>query len=99
MSKGYWIALYQKIANAKNLEDYAKKATETIIKHGGKPLVRGGKHNVLEGEDYPRTVIWEFPTYEAAMKCYNSSEYQMAWGLAKQSVQRNLQIVEGYKND
>ena len=38
MSKGYWIALYTKIENLNNLGDYAKKATETIIKHGGKPL-------------------------------------------------------------
>ena len=34
MSKGYWIALYKKIENINNLGDYAKSATETIIKHG-----------------------------------------------------------------
>ena len=38
MSKGYWIALYKKIENINNLGDYAKSATETIIKHGGKPI-------------------------------------------------------------
>ena len=41
MNKGYWIALYKKIEDTSNLGNYAKKATETIIKHGGKPLVRG----------------------------------------------------------
>jgi len=96
MNKGYWIALYKKIKNANNLRDYAKKATETIIKHGGKPLVRGGKYNILEGENFPRTVIWEFPSYEAAEKCYNSSDYQSAWSLAKQTTERNLQVVEGF---
>jgi len=40
-------------------------------------------------------VIWEFTTYEAAEKCYNSKEYQEAWSLAKSSTERNLQIVEG----
>ena len=52
MNKGYWIALYKKIENTNNLSDYAKKATETIIKCGGKPLVRGGKYNILEGENF-----------------------------------------------
>ena len=49
----------------------------------------------IEGNDFPRTVIWEFPTYEVAEKCYNSQEYQKAWSLAKSSTERNLQIVEG----
>jgi uncharacterized protein (DUF1330 family) len=40
-------------------------------------------------------VIWEFPTYESAEKCYNSKEYQEAWSLAKNSTERNLQIIEG----
>jgi uncharacterized protein (DUF1330 family) len=96
MSKGYWVALYKKIENTNNLGDYAKKATETITKHGGKPLVRGGKYEVLEGDGFPRTVIWEFPSYEAALSCYNSSEYQSAWNLAKQTTERNLQVVEGF---
>jgi uncharacterized protein (DUF1330 family) len=99
MNKGYWIALYKKIKNTTNLSDYAKKATETIIKHGGKPLVRGGKYDVLEGDNFSRTVIWEFPSYEAAQKCYNSSDYQSAWSLAKKTTERNLQVVEGFNTE
>jgi uncharacterized protein (DUF1330 family) len=94
--KGYWIALYKKVENKENLLNYASKATKVIESYGGKPLVRGGKYICLEGNDYPRTVIWEFPSYEAAEKCYNSSEYQQAWILAKNSTERNLQIVEGF---
>ena len=51
---------------------------------------------MLEGDNFPRTVIWEFPSYETAQKCYNSSDYQSAWNLAKQTTERNLQIVEGF---
>jgi uncharacterized protein (DUF1330 family) len=51
---------------------------------------------VFEGDNFPRTVIWEFPSYEAAQKCYNSTEYQNAWGLAKETTERNLQVVEGF---
>ena len=63
--------------------------------YGGKPLVRGGKFQTLEGEDYPRTVIWEFPSYEQAIKCHDSKEYQAGWALAKDTTERNLQIIEG----
>jgi uncharacterized protein (DUF1330 family) len=95
MPKGYWLATYKKIESKDNLGNYASKATEIIKSYGGIPLVRGGKYKSLEGNDFPRTVIWEFPNYDAAEKCYNSKEYQEAWSLAKSSTERNLQIVEG----
>ena len=60
MPKGYWLATYKKIENKENLGNYAAKATETIKSYGGRPLVRGGKYKCFEGNDFPRTVIWEF---------------------------------------
>ena len=95
MPKGYWLATYKKIENKDNLGNYAKKATETIKSYGGQPLVRGGKYKCLEGNEFSRTVIWEFPNYDAAEKCYNSKKYQEAWELAKSSTMRDLQIIEG----
>ena len=95
MPKGYWLATYKKIENKDNLGNYAKKATETIKSYGGQPLVRGGKYKCLEGNEFSRTVIWEFPNYDTAEKCYNSKEYQEAWKLAQSSTVRDLQIVEG----
>ncbi len=94
--KGYWIALYKKIDDADNLKNYATKVTPIIKSFGGKPLVRGGKYQKLEGEDFLRTVIWEFPSYEKAMECHNSKEYQEGWNLAKDTTDRNLQIIEGF---
>ncbi len=99
MSKGYWIALYKKIENTNSLGSYAKKATETIIEYGGKPLVRGGKYDVLEGESFPRTVIWEFPSYETAIECHQSKDYQEGWALAKDTTERNLQIIQGFSTE
>ncbi|MAJ23363.1 MAG: hypothetical protein CBC24_06135 [Candidatus Pelagibacter sp. TMED64] len=96
MTKGYWVALYKKIENKDDLGSYALKATETIKNYGGKPLVRGGKYNCLEGDEYQRTVIWEFPSFAEAEKCYNSKEYQNAWSLAKNTTERNLQVIEGF---
>jgi len=95
MPKGYWLATYKKIESKDNFGNYAAKAAETIKSYGGNSLVRGGKYKCLEGNYFPRTVIWDFTTYEAAEKCYNSKEYQEAWSLAKSSTERNLQILEG----
>ncbi len=93
--KGYWIALYKKIENMDNLKNYAAKVTPVIKSYGGKPVVRGGKYSTLEGDNFTRTVIWEFPNYEKANECHNSKEYQDGWKLAKETTVRNLQIVEG----
>ena len=95
--KGYWIALYKKIDSMDNLKSYAAKVTPIIKSYGGKPLVRGGKYQKLEGVDFPRTVIWEFPSYAKAMECHDSNEYQEGWKLAKNTTERNLQIIEGFE--
>ena len=97
--KGYWIALYKTVHDAKNLKDYSVKVTPVIKSYGGKPLVRGGDYQCLEGENFLRTVIWEFPSYEAAMECHDSKEYQDGWAIAKDTTERNLQIIEGFSTE
>ena len=97
--KGYWVALYKKIDNVQNLKDYSAKVTPIIKNFGGKPLVRGGEYQLLEGEDFSRTVIWEFPSYEKAIECHNSKEYQEGWALAKNTTERNLQIIQGFNTE
>jgi len=95
MSKGIWIAVYEKIENMEILKKYAIKATAAIGKYSGTFIARGGKNITLEGNKSPRTVIVEFPTFKDAEKCYNSDEYQEAHNILKGSVKRNLQIIEG----
>ena len=97
--KGYWIALYTKINNTENLKKYSLMVTPIIKSFGGKPLVRGGKYQCFEGENFSRTVIWEFPSYEAAIKCHESKEYQEGWLLAKDTTERNLQIIQGFNTE
>ena len=97
--KGYWVALYKQINNVDNLKNYAAKVTPVIKSFGGKPLVRGGKYQRIEGEDFSRTVIWEFPNFQKAIECHESKEYQEGWNLAKDTTERNLQIVEGFSTE
>ena len=75
MMKAYWISLYVKVENQENLKKYAEVVTPIIKSFGGIPLVRGGNHKTFEGDDFVRTVVWEFPSYEKAIECHNSKEY------------------------
>jgi uncharacterized protein (DUF1330 family) len=95
LMKGYWIAKYKKAEDAKKLGNYAEKALKAITDFGGRPLVRGGKYITLEGAEFIRTVIWEFKDYDTALNCYKSKNYQEAWSIAKNTVVRDLMIVEG----
>ena len=97
--KGYWVALYKQINNVDNLKNYGAKVTPIIKSFGGKPLVRGGKYQRIEGENFSRTVIWEFPNFQKAIECHESKEYQDGWDLAKDTTERNLQIVEGFSTE
>ena len=97
--RGYWVALYKKINNSDNLKKYGDIVTPIIKSFGGKPLVRGGEYKHLEGDDFTRTVIWEFPSYEKAIECHDSKEYQEGWSLAKDTTERNLQIVKGFSTE
>ena len=97
--KGYWVALYKKIDNLENLKNYSAKVTPVIKSFGGKPLVRGGEYQHLEGEDFSRTVIWEFPSYETAIACHNSREYQDGWAITKDTTERSLQIIKGFNTE
>ena len=95
MKKGYIVVVYEEIKNAKLMKKYADKGSLAIKKYKPNVLVRGGKSIKLEGKQYPRTVVLEFPDVEAAKNFYYSKEYQEAIKIFGDSVKRNYQIVEG----
>ena len=94
MKKAYWIAKYKKIGNQEALSKYVEKAKKIIKSFGGRALVRGGKYITFEGDDFIRTVIWEFQNIDIATKCHESKDYQEAWSLAKNTTTRDLMIIE-----
>ena len=99
MAKGYWLATYKSIGDLEKLKKYAEVVTPVIKGFGGQALVRGGKYQVLEGGNFIRTVIWEFPNYQKAIECHESKKYQEGWSLAKETTERNLQIIEGFSTE
>lgn len=73
---------------------YAKAAGPAIAAHGGVFLARGGRYRQMEGEERVRNVVARFPSFEAAVECYESDAYQAALAHAKGASSRDLVIVE-----
>ena len=96
MKKGYWISLYTKVENQENLKKYSEAVIPIIKSFGGVPLIRGGEHQTYNGEDFIKTVVWEFPSYEKAIECHDSKDYQAGWSLAKDTTVRHMQVIEGF---
>ena len=62
------------VKNPQAYETYKQGAAASIAQYGGRYLVRGGKHEVLEGDWQPtRLVVLEFPTVAAARRWYASA--------------------------
>lgn len=77
-------------------EQYRKQVPETLARHGGKYLVRGGQHDTLEGGWMPsRLVVLEFPTIDQARRWYDCEEYREPKALRMKSALTDLVIVEG----
>jgi uncharacterized protein (DUF1330 family) len=94
MPKGYVIARAA-VTNATAWSEYAAKAGEAIKKHGGKPLVRGGRVEVAEGEGRARNVVIEFDSFEAARAYAFSPEYAAARKLRENAGVIDIVVVEG----
>ena len=60
------------------------------------PLVRGGKYMTYDGDDFIRSVIWEFPSYEKAIECHKSKDYLAGWDIAKDTTERHMQVIQGF---
>jgi uncharacterized protein (DUF1330 family) len=74
----YWVAR-SRIDDPVQYKKYTDLVPVIIARHGGKVLARGGKFRVMEGPDtFRRFVVIEFPTFEQAVACFESPEYQEA---------------------
>ncbi|MDJ1016656.1 MAG: DUF1330 domain-containing protein [Paracoccaceae bacterium] len=88
-----WIA-HVTVTDAEAYGKYAELAGPAIAKHGGRFIARGGRFVQLEGRERPRNVVAVFPSVDAAVDCYHSSEYQAALSHAKGASERELMVVE-----
>ncbi len=95
MAKGYWIG-HIDVSDPEGYKAYVAANAEPIRKYGGRFLVRGGRFETPEGKTRSRNVVLEFPSYEAALACYNSPEYQRAIALRAPHSTGDIIVIEGY---
>ena len=95
MPKGYWIARVD-VNDPEQYKAYVAANARPLAMHGAKFLARGGRHENPEGSARSRNVVIEFPSYQAALDCWNSPEYQAAIALRKPVSTADIVIVEGY---
>lgn len=90
---GLWIA-HVDVTDEEKYGRYVAGATDAIAAHGGTFIARGGRYEQMEGQDHARNVVVRFETFEAAVACYHSEEYQAIVGLGIEGSNRSVMVVE-----
>lgn len=84
------------ITDLEKYKDYMVQVKPVIEAAGGRYLVRGGAHKVVEGDWNPtRLVIFEFPSADAAQSFYESPAYRGLRAVRESCSRANLVTVEG----
>ena len=74
----YWVAR-SKINDPVEYKKYTDLVPAILAKYGGKVLARGGRYQIMEGpQKFQRFVVVEVPTFEQAVACFTSEEYDEA---------------------
>ncbi len=74
----YWVAR-SKVNDPVQYKKYTDPLPAIFARYGGKVLARGGRFRIMEGpETFGRHIVIEFPTFEQAVACFESKEYQDA---------------------
>ena len=95
MPKGYWIVRVD-ITDMERYKDYVAANADPFRKYGARFLVRAGRFENPEGSSRSRNAVIEFPSYQAAVDCWKSPEYQEAMKLRQPVSTADLIIIEGY---
>jgi uncharacterized protein (DUF1330 family) len=78
------------------LAEYRHGNTDSVARHGGRFVVRGGEMDVLEGKwDTRRIVVMEFPDMAAARGWYGSEDYAPLKALRQSASDTNILLVDG----
>jgi len=94
MPKGYWIVRID-VSDPETYKSYVAHATPAYQKYGAKFLIRGGKCEAVEGPGRGRNVVIEFDSYDRAIACYRSPEYQAAAEIRRKASLGEILVVEG----
>lgn len=90
---GMWV-VHIDVKDDDRYAEYVQQSTQVAARYGGEFIARGGRYKQKEGREYPRNVLVRYPTYERAVEAYESDEYQAILGIALDSSDRHLTILE-----
>ena len=96
MAKGYWIARVD-VKDPEAYKGYVAANAAAFAKFGGRFLVRGGRSEAVDGDSRERNVVIEFPSFDAALACWNSPEYKDAMEKRLGHAEVDMVIIEGYE--
>ena len=94
MAKGYVIA-HATVTDPEKWAAYVAKSKVALDKFEGKPIVRGGTCEIVEGRGTQRNVVLEFPSYAQALGYATSPEYAEAKALRQGAGHIDITVVEG----
>ena len=95
MPKGYFVSAHRSQADTEKRAAYLKLAGPAIEKYNGKILASTNKIKVFEDGKVEQTVLIEFESYEKAVECIDSKEYQDALLALDGGANRDCRVFEG----
>jgi len=96
MAKGYWIVRVD-IADPERYKAYTTANAGPLARFGARFVVRAGRFENPEGASRTRNAVIEFPSYQAAVDCWHSAQYQEVLKLRQPVSTIDLVIIEGYE--
>ena len=94
MPKGY-VIVRAEVTNPEKWAEYVAKSKIALDKFGGKPIVRGGKAEIIEGDGLARNVVLEFDSFANAEGYAKSAEYAEAKKSRQGAGTLHMVVVEG----
>ncbi len=84
------------VTDEERFNHYVQGHQPTLERYGGKFLVAGGKHEVIEGEWEPHlVVVHQWPNRAAFRAWYDSEEYRPWKEIRQASSRANVIVVDG----
>jgi uncharacterized protein (DUF1330 family) len=90
----YWIMRID-VHDMETYKSYVAADAIAIEKYRGWFLVRGGRHEAVQGPARSRNVVLAFKDHETALACYRSPEYQEAYGFRRVSAEAEVIAIPG----
>ena len=99
MPSTYAIAHLRNVRFGPEIADYLRRIDATFEPFGGRFLVHGMQHEVLEGEWPGHIIIIEFPDRASAEGWYRSEAYQEILPLRTRNAEGSAILVDGNAPD